>query len=204
MPSRTVAPGRLIVAGASLVAALLGAAAFSPPARARSSYDKELPPLREEFRRSTADNYPDLGNAYVMFRKIQQAFRTRNPALLAQLSAFPLRFVAEGKNVGDGRLRIFRNRHELFAHKKEIFGEKMRRLILDQEFDRLFVNWQGFMFGSGELWFSGRCLDKCRRHDFRIVIINPGSRSVPAERPVLKRLPAPAPKQPRPHSPPDG
>jgi len=34
----------------------------------------ELPPLREEFRRSTADNYPDVGNAYVMFLKIQQAF----------------------------------------------------------------------------------------------------------------------------------
>ena len=59
-------------AGSSWLAHLWWQRSSELPRRARSSSDKELPPLREEFRRSTADNYPDLGNAYVMFRKFSR------------------------------------------------------------------------------------------------------------------------------------
>jgi hypothetical protein len=163
----------LLLLSASPILTSPGEFAPTLSAEARPKAEGQLPPMRAEFRRIATFNQPDLRAAYLTFRKIQDAFRKRRPELLAEVSNFPLKFVDEGHHrLRDGKLRVLRNNRALSSVQEKIFDERVRRVVLNRNFDELFVNWRGFMFGDGVLWFTGKCLDGCRRQDFRVVIVN--------------------------------
>ena len=60
---------------------------------------------------------------------------------------------------------------------RENFGTILNRKVVAavsaQSFDELFVNYQGVMIGSGQVWFSGICRDKgCETSDMKIIAVN--------------------------------
>jgi hypothetical protein len=55
----------------------------------------------------------------------------------------------------------------------ELFNEKVVNTVTDQQYDTLFVNQDGIMFGNGELWISGECVDEaCEDVFINITAIN--------------------------------
>jgi hypothetical protein len=41
----------------------------------------------------------------------------------------------------------------------EVFNEKVVNAVTGQQYETLFVNQDGIMFGDGEMWLRGECLD---------------------------------------------
>jgi hypothetical protein len=69
-----------------------------------------------------------------------------------------------------------RNPREFTRHYSNFIDDNWKRMALLQKYEDLFVNWQGVMFGRGEIWFSSICQDKsCSRSELKITAINPSS-----------------------------
>ena len=111
----------------------------SPAAKARSERDEKA---------FAADQVaPDLGYGHVLDR-LQQAFRRGDRGEVIALIAFPLRV-----NARDGS-RLYRDARSVEQNYEQIFTPKVRRAVLAQRADRLFVRDQGAMIGDGEVWFD--------------------------------------------------
>lgn len=55
----------------------------------------------------------------------------------------------------------------------ELFNEKVVNAVADQQYETLFVNQDGIMFGEGELWIGGVCVDEtCEDVFVNIIAIN--------------------------------
>ncbi len=62
---------------------------------------------------------------------------------------------------------------DLAARFDELFNEKVVNAVADQQYENLFVNQDGIMFGDGELWISGICVDEaCSDFFVNITAIN--------------------------------
>ena len=48
---------------------------------------------------------------------------------------------------------------DLAARFEELFNDKVVNAVTGQNYGTLFVNQDGIMFGNGELWIAGICLD---------------------------------------------
>lgn len=55
-----------------------------------------------------------------------------------------------------------------------IMTPKIANAVTRQDYADLFVNYQGVMFGNGEVWINGICKDKaCKDVDVKVVTIQP-------------------------------
>lgn len=55
----------------------------------------------------------------------------------------------------------------------ELFNEKVVNAVTEQQYENLFVNQDGIMFGDGELWIGGICIDEaCDDFFVNIIAIN--------------------------------
>lgn len=62
---------------------------------------------------------------------------------------------------------------ELAARFEELFNDKVVAAVTGQTYETLFVNQDGIMFGQGELWISGICVDDtCADVFVNIIAIN--------------------------------
>lgn len=62
---------------------------------------------------------------------------------------------------------------DLAARFDELFNEKVVNAVADQQYETLFVNQDGIMFGEGELWLGGVCIDEaCNDFFVNIIAIN--------------------------------
>jgi len=62
---------------------------------------------------------------------------------------------------------------DLTARFDELFNDKVVNAVTDQDYGSLFVNQDGIMFGDGELWLSGICVDEaCGELFVNIIAIN--------------------------------
>ncbi len=62
---------------------------------------------------------------------------------------------------------------DLAARFEELFNDKVVNAVTGQDYGTLFVNQDGIMFGDGELWLAGVCLDDtCADVFVNIVAIN--------------------------------
>lgn len=50
--------------------------------------------------------------------------------------------------------KIIKSRTQFKNRYKEIFTKKIREAVSNASLDELFVNYQGFMIGNGEIWFD--------------------------------------------------
>lgn len=101
--------------------------------------------------------------------KLQSAFRANDRSEIITLIDLPLRV-----NFAAGS-QIYRDRRSIVRDFNRIFTVKVRRAVLIQRGDRLFVRDQGAMVGNGELWFRETCPNSQCSHlgPVRIVAVNP-------------------------------
>ncbi|MEO8454844.1 MAG: hypothetical protein ABI454_06770, partial [Sphingomicrobium sp.] len=90
--------------------------------------------------------------AYAAFvPRLQAAVRTNDRRALIRLIAFPLRVN------GPGGPKFYRDGRSVKRDFERIFTPRVRRAILDQASNGLFVRDQGAMVGSGEVWIAQTC-----------------------------------------------
>lgn len=83
--------------------------------------------------------------------RLQAAVRAKNKAAVVRLVDLPLRV-----NFAGGA-RTYRDRGSIQRDFDRIFTPRVTRAILDQQADRLFINYQGAMIGDGQVWFDRTC-----------------------------------------------
>ena len=71
-----------------------------------------------------------------------------------------------------GGEEVFESEQEFIDGYDEIFTPEIIDTVTAQTWDTLFVNADGVMFGAGEVWLNGICVDEtCSGFDVRIVAI---------------------------------
>jgi predicted lipid-binding transport protein (Tim44 family) len=80
------------------------------------------------------------------FQALQKAVADNDKEKVADYILYPLRV-----NDSEKELTI-PNKKEFIAKYDQIFTEAIRKALVNQKTDELFVNYQGVMVGSGELW----------------------------------------------------
>jgi hypothetical protein len=86
--------------------------------------------------------------------EIQDSIRANNKAKLASLVLYPITIHSiDGKDVE------IQNEEEFIANYDKIATPKWKGVILAQEPEKLFTNWQGIMVNRGEIWFGPVCTD---------------------------------------------
>jgi hypothetical protein len=83
--------------------------------------------------------------------RLQSAFKANNRRAVIGMISFPLRV-----NSG-GRSQLYPDAVSVQRDFDRIFTPKVRKAILSQRADKLFVRDQGAMVGDGDLWFSETC-----------------------------------------------
>ena len=111
-------------------------------------------------------------SARTFFDALQAAVKANDTIRIADLIEYPVRVN------GPGRPRAV-TRAQFLAKPDAVLTDRIRRQVLAQQFDDLFVNAEGVMFGSGELWFSGVCdkdspAGQCRGERVRVTSFNLG------------------------------
>ena len=71
-----------------------------------------------------------------------------------------------------GAEEVFDSERAFIDAYDEIFTPEIIETVAAQSWDTLFVNAEGVMFGAGELWLNGICVDDtCSSFDVRIVAV---------------------------------
>ncbi len=98
---------------------------------------------------------------------IQDSLRTDNRDKLASLIHYPIKISL----LDESELEI-ENAAEFLDNYEKIVTPEWKDLVLTQEPDELFSNWQGAMVHRGELWFTSICTDAtCEHSQYYIVAI---------------------------------
>ncbi len=107
-----------------------------------------------------------LGDA-AQFEKVFNAFKTAvvggDRAAVVEQVRFPLN-ISDGKKItGPGE---FQRNYE------KIITPAVVKAVSEQDFGKAFVNQQGVMIGSGQVWLSGQCLDQaCTKIEVKVITI---------------------------------
>jgi hypothetical protein len=103
-----------------------------------------------------------------VFRRLQRAVSLHDTAAIASLMVYPVRV-----NRSQRSHFLINSRADLRSRFGEVFPDTVRRVILQQNPDSLFISWRGSMVGNGVVWIAGICSDdramKCR---YGIMAIN--------------------------------
>jgi hypothetical protein len=124
------APGNVIVTGSR-----------APAAKSRAERDES----------STTDSLQPEPAYGPFLAQLQAAVRSGNRGRVIAMIDFPLRVN------GPGGSRFYRDARSVERDFDEIFTPNVRRAILAQRADKLFVRDQGAMIGDGEVWFDATC-----------------------------------------------
>jgi hypothetical protein len=104
------------------------------------------------------------------FKALQAAVARGDAAAVAALVHYPI-----GVRIG-GRTLSIASADELQRRYAQVFTPAIAAVVTAQKYDELFVNAQGVMFGSGQVWMNGVCADRrCSRVDVKVVAIQDGA-----------------------------
>jgi leucyl aminopeptidase (aminopeptidase T) len=122
---------------------------------------------------SISANVGDPAKFRQMMTSLQQAVATHDASAVATLVSYPITVNPRTKRA----MRI-RTPEAFVARYDKIVTPHIADVIQKQKYEDLFVNYQGAMFGSGEIWIAGICKDKeCKQSDIRIRTIQNQQRS---------------------------
>jgi hypothetical protein len=94
---------------------------------------------------------------------LQRAVAKHDAATVASLVHYPIK-VNPGK-----RPFTVKNEKSFIKDYDDIITHDIQDAILNQKYEKLFVNSEGAMIGDGEVWITGFCRDKsCKQSDIRI------------------------------------
>ena len=111
------------------------------------------------------DNNPDMAaSARAFVQRLQTLVETNDRQQVALLVSYPLRV-----NRGPRQRMVIRSRADLLAHFDAIVTPRVKAALAGKDAVRcLFYNSNGFMIGSGQIWFSGNSAGT-----LRIISVNP-------------------------------
>lgn len=120
-------------------------------------------PSTEEAKAVADQGYP------AFLSRLQAAVRANNHRSIIGLIGFPLRVN------GAGGPRLYRDSASVERNFDRIFTSHVRKAILEQRGDQLFVRDQGAMVGRGEVWFSQTCTNTACSPPgpVRVIAVNP-------------------------------
>jgi hypothetical protein len=102
-----------------------------------------------------------------MMANLQQAVAKHDAAAVAALVSYPITVNPHTKTA----MKISKP-PTFIARYDKIITPHIAGVIEKQKYQDLFVNYQGAMFGKGEVWIAGICKDKeCKQTDIRIKTI---------------------------------
>ncbi|RXZ77786.1 hypothetical protein EBB07_27310 [Paenibacillaceae bacterium] len=80
--------------------------------------------------------------------QLQKHVAKNNKAAVAELVSYPLRVNHDGKSL------IIKTKKDFIARYNQIFTDEIKKKLLAQQADTVFVNWKGVMVGDGEIWIG--------------------------------------------------
>jgi bifunctional ADP-heptose synthase (sugar kinase/adenylyltransferase) len=89
---------------------------------------------------------------------LQRAVATANRADVAALVRYPITVSLKGKRT------TIKNAAAFIKNYDAIMTPDIVKAVVEQKYADLFVRDQGVMFGNGEVWINGICLDKGCTH----------------------------------------
>ncbi len=97
---------------------------------------------------------------------LQQSVGEHDAAGVAVLISYPIKIKIDGKNTFIKTKQAFINNYD------KIITPAIASVIRSQKYEDLTVNYQGIMFGRGEVWINGICLDNfCKKVKVKVVTI---------------------------------
>jgi len=137
------------------------ASATEPAASAPAAAAAEAPAEDARARIETL-----LGDA-AQFEKVFNAFKAAvvggDRAAVVEEVRFPLNVGGGKKITGPGE---FQRNYE------KIITPAVVKAVSEQDFGKVFVNQQGVMIGSGQVWLNGQCLDQaCTKTEVKVITI---------------------------------
>jgi hypothetical protein len=94
---------------------------------------------------------------------LQQAVAKHDPAAVAALVHYPIKVKLHGKPTYLNTPKSFIKNYD------NIITTDIAAVIQNQKYESLFINYQGAMFGEGEVWITGFCTDNtCKHPDIKI------------------------------------
>lgn len=113
---------------------------------------------------SIATNVGDPAKFREFMTALQQGIQKHDAPAVAALVSYPIDINPHTKQV----LHI-RTPAAFIAQYDNIVTPHLADVVSKQKYEDLFVNYQGAMFGSGEVWIAGICKDKaCTQSDVKI------------------------------------
>jgi len=100
---------------------------------------------------------------------LQTAVAAGDAAGVAALVDYPIGVEVNGKETNIKTPKAFEE------HYAGIVTPAIAKVITEQKYEDLFVNYKGIMFGDGQVWISGICRDDaCKEFDAKIETIQSG------------------------------
>ena len=122
---------------------------------------------RADVDRAIETNVGDPAKFREVFTGLQQAVAKHDASAVAAIVNYPITI-----NPRTNKAIPIRTPQAFVASYDKIVAPHIAEVIEKQKYEELFVNYQGAMFGSGEVWLAGICKDKeCKHADIKIKTI---------------------------------
>ena len=125
------------------------------------------PPDTNAIDQAVSTNLGDPAKLRETINALKQAVGRHDAAAVAAMVSYPITINPHTPNA----IHI-RTPQEFVASYDKIITPHIAEVIQKQKYEELFVNYQGAMFGSGEVWIAGICKDKeCKQTEIKIKTI---------------------------------
>ncbi|QNI37901.1 hypothetical protein [Edaphobacter albus] len=117
-----------------------------------------------EIDKSITDNIGDAAKFQTFFASLKQAVEKHDAAAVAAMVSYPITVNPRTKAA-----MTIRTPQSFITQYDKIMTPHIAEVITKQKYEDLFVNYQGAMLGSGEVWITGICKDKtCKQSEIKI------------------------------------
>ena len=168
-PTETVPPEAPAAAPANEASAATPAA---PPVQEPAAVPAEAAASPDDptaVNQAIDDALGDHARYEAVIRQLQQAVAARDGVAVAALVEYPFNTVRDGKPVKIADAAEFAREYD------RIVTPDIARAITAQKYSQLMVNYKGVMFGNGEAWVNGICVDDaCKDFNVKVVALQPG------------------------------
>jgi hypothetical protein len=111
----------------------------------------------------------DHAQYQAVFAALQKAVAGHEAATVANLIDYPINVSVGGKR------RTIKSARDFVNQYNAIMSPSIAKVVVDQKYEDLFVNYRGVMFGRGQVWLNGICRDKaCKAFDVKVTAIQNG------------------------------
>lgn len=118
----------------------------------------------EEMTRLFGDSRPYIE----FFHKFREAVISDDREFVAAHIRYPIKISLDKKRID------IKNKSDFLANYSSIINNKVITAVEQQRLSNIFLNAKGVMFGNGQVWYSGICIDKeCDSVLVKVIAINP-------------------------------